>query len=169
MAWAKVERVLRDLDAGVVPTSRAHPVLVATTTAARGGFLWLVIAALLAARGGGARRAAGRGLVAAGAGMACGHLLSALVRRPRPPARDLPARESLPEQPSSSSFPSKHAATAAAFTVAVTLRSPRAGVFVVPVGVLVCYGRMRTYIHWTTDVLGGAALGFAIAYLLRRR
>ncbi|WP_173426367.1 phosphatase PAP2 family protein [Amycolatopsis orientalis] len=163
------EDALRELDDNELPTSRPHPVLIAVTTAARGGLLWLVVAALLASRRGNSRRAAGRGLVAAGAGMACGHLLSALVRRPCPPARHLPARESLPERPSSSSFPSKHAVTASAFTTAVALRAPKAGAAIAPLAVAVCYGRMRTRVHWPTDVLGGVALGCTVAYLLRRR
>ncbi|MEV6907840.1 phosphatase PAP2 family protein [Amycolatopsis sp. NPDC051071] len=122
-----------------------------------------------ATRPGDTRRAAGRGLLAAGAGMLSGHLLSALVRRPRPPARGVPARASLPERPTSSSFPSKHAATASAFATAIALRAPRAGAAVAPLAITGCYSRMRTDVHWPTDVYGGVALGVTVAYLLRRR
>lgn len=169
MTWSEGEEALRELDAHGLPTSRVNPVVVAITTVARGGFLWFVVAGLLALRRGSSRRAAGCGLVAGGAGMLSGHLLSALVRRPRPPTRRLPARASLPEQPTSSSFPSKHAVTAAAFTTAVALRAPKAGAAVAPLAFVVCYGRLRTHVHWPTDVVGGVALGFAVAYLLRGR
>ncbi|WP_340688052.1 phosphatase PAP2 family protein [Amycolatopsis coloradensis] len=167
--WPVGEEALRKLDDHGLPTSRAHPVVVATTTAARGGLLWFVVAGLLAVRRGSSRRAGVCGLVAAGAGMVSGHLLSALIRRPRPATRRLPARESLPERPTSSSFPSKHAVTAAAFTTAVALRSPKAGAAVAPLAFVVCYGRVRTHVHWPTDVFGGVALGFAVAYRLRGR
>ncbi|MEV7037527.1 phosphatase PAP2 family protein [Amycolatopsis sp. NPDC051061] len=133
------------------------------TTGARGGGLWLGVAGLLSLRGGHWRRAARRGLMAAATGMAGGHLLGLLLPRRRPRAHAVPARQALPEHPTSSSFPSNHAMVAAAFTTATVLTAPSAGLLTVPLATVVCYGRVRTRVHWPGDVAGGAALGIAIA------
>lgn len=146
-----------------LPVSQPPTAIVAVTTAARGGVLWLVVAAVLARRPGPWRRGAREGLVSAGCAMAAGHALKGLVRRRRPPTRRLPARRALPERPSSYAFPSTHAAAAAAFAVGVGLEAPAAGAAVTPLAALVCYGRLRTWVHWPTDVYGGVALGVAIA------
>jgi membrane-associated phospholipid phosphatase len=55
-----------------------------------------------------------------------------LVRR-RPAAADLPAHEALVHKPRSPSFPSAHAAVAAAFTTALACRIGPAGLGVAPV------------------------------------
>ncbi len=100
--------------------------------------------------------------------MAASHALARLVGRRRPRARDLPARRALPESPSSPSFPSKHAATSVAFATAVAVERPVTGLWVTPLAAVVCYGRLRTRVHWPSDVYGGAVLGAGVAVLLHR-
>ncbi|MEV6909202.1 phosphatase PAP2 family protein [Amycolatopsis sp. NPDC051071] len=139
------------------------------STAARGSALWAVIAAGLATRAGTARRAAMRGMTAVAAASAAGHVLGGLLgHRRRPRAEHLPARQALPEHPDSSSFPSAHATAAAAFTTALWLEHAVLGAAVAPLAVVVAYGRVRTRVHWPTDVAAGAALGVATALLTRR-
>jgi undecaprenyl-diphosphatase len=61
--------------------------------------------------------------------------------------------------PSSTSFPSGHSASAAAFAVAVGSGLPAAAV---PLGLLaaaVGYSRVHTGVHYPADVVGGLALG----------
>ncbi|RSM49032.1 phosphatase PAP2 family protein [Amycolatopsis balhimycina DSM 5908] len=156
-------------DENDLPVSRPAWPVTALSTVAQGGVLWVFVAAVLAWRPGSRRRAAGRGLVAGAAGMASGHAVKAVVRRRRPPAQRLPARQALPEQPKSSSFPSTHATTAAAFTVAVALTAPAAGAVIAPLAAAVCYSRLRTRAHWPTDVYGGAALGAVVGGWVHRR
>ncbi|NKE62376.1 phosphatase PAP2 family protein, partial [Lentzea sp. PSKA42] len=95
--------------------------------------------------------------------MPVGHLVSLMVHRRRPEAATMPARRALPEHPDSSSFPSKHAVTAAAFGTATALEDRGAAVFVTPVALLVAYSRLRTRVHWPTDVLGGLLIGVLVA------
>jgi membrane-associated phospholipid phosphatase len=156
------------LDDNDLPVTRPAWPVTAVSAVSRGGLLWLVVAGALACRPGSWRRAAGRGLVAGATGMALGHGVKALVRRKRPPARQLPARRALPDQPTSSSFPSTHTTTATAFTVAVALTAPAAGAVVAPLAAFACYSRLRTRAHWPTDVYGGVAIGAFAGYLVCR-
>ncbi|KDN20143.1 phosphatase PAP2 family protein [Amycolatopsis rifamycinica] len=156
-------------DENDLPVTRPAWPVTALSAAAQGGVLWVFVAGVLAWRPGPRRRAAGRGLVAGVAGMAFGHGVKAVVRRPRPPAQELPARRALLEQPKSSAFPSTHATTAAAFTVAVALTAPATGAAIAPLAAAVCYSRLRTRAHWPTDVYGGVALGAAVGGIVHRR
>jgi undecaprenyl-diphosphatase len=143
-----------------LPADRPSPVVIAASLTARGGLLWLPVAGLLTAAGKG--RAARRGLLAAVVAMPLGHLLSQVIHRRRPVSH-VPARQALPEHPDSSSFPSKHAVTAAAFGTATALEDRTAGVLVTPLVLLVAYSRLRTRVHWPSDVLGGLAIGALVA------
>jgi hypothetical protein len=69
----------------------------------------------------------------------------------------------LPNPPTSSSFPSGHAAFAAAFATAVALECPKAGLAIAPLAAAVAYSRVHVGVHWTSDVLAGAAVGSGIA------
>jgi hypothetical protein len=69
--------------------------------------------------------------VAVASGLA--HLTRQVLVRRRPAAADLPAHEALVHKPRSPSFPSAHAAVAAAFTTALARRIGPAGLGVAPV------------------------------------
>ncbi len=144
-------------DTELLPTRAPNPVVIAASVTARGGALWLPVAGLLALCG--KRRTAKRALLAA----TLGHLVSLVVHRKRPPVANMPARRALPEHPDSSSFPSKHAVTAAAFGTATALEDREAAIFVTPLVLLVAYSRLRPRVHWPTDVLGGLLIGSLVA------
>ncbi|MGE3288775.1 MAG: phosphatase PAP2 family protein [Pseudonocardia sp.] len=131
--------------------------------------LWLAIGAGFAARRGASRKAALRGVAAiAGASFTSNVVLKPLLPRRRPAASELPAYQTLPKPPTSSSFPSGHAASAAAFATAVALESPRLGAAVAPVAAAVAYSRVHVGVHWASDVVAGAAVGAGIAAATRR-
>ncbi|USX53289.1 phosphatase PAP2 family protein [Lentzea sp. HUAS12] len=161
------EDELAELDADslhnseVLPTRRPHPVIIAASLTARGGLLWIPVVGLLAVAG--KPEVAKKALGAAVIAMPIGHLISLVVHRRRPQAAGIPARQALPEHPDSSSFPSKHAVTAAAFGTATALADREAAVFVTPLVLLVAYSRLRARVHWPTDVLGGLAIGALVA------
>ncbi len=141
----------------------------ALSTAADHSLLWFGVAALLATRKGASRKAAMRGVLAiAGASGTANAVLKPLLPRRRPAASELPAYQMLPSPPTSSSFPSGHAASAAAFAMAVALESPKLGLAIAPVAGAVAYSRVHVGVHWSSDVVAGAAVGSGIALATRR-
>jgi undecaprenyl-diphosphatase len=139
-----------------------------TATANHGG-LWFAVAAVLAARQGVTRRAALRGIISVGgASFLANVVLKTMLPRRRPAAELLPEQRRLVRRPTSSSFPSGHAASAAAFATAVAMESPRSALVVGPLAATVAYSRVHTGVHWSSDVLAGAAVGSGVAMATRR-
>lgn len=123
------------------------------------------IAAAGTPRGG---RAAVRGLASLALASATVNTLGKrTVRRPRPLLDGVPAIRHLQRQPLTTSFPSGHAASAAAFAVGVALESPRWGAAVAPIAASVAFSRIYTGVHYPSDVLAGAALGAGAALAVR--
>jgi membrane-associated phospholipid phosphatase len=119
------------------------------------GRLWLAIAGVLGLAGGDRRRAAVHGTLGWAAGEVVAAGLKQVVRRRRPALR------SLGHGVRTSSFPSAHAAAAAGFAAAATTAHPPVAGIVVPVAAAVCWSRVATARHFTTDVAAGVALGAA--------
>lgn len=140
------------------------------TRAADHGALWFAVAAALAlTRGERERRAALRGLVSMGMASAIANgPVKWAVRRPRPGLESVPAIRQLARQPVTSSFPSGHSASAAAFATGVALESWPAAVPVAGLAVGVAYGRVHTGVHYPSDVAAGLLLGAGCALLVRR-
>jgi len=147
-----------------LPARPPSPVVTVATTAGRGGALWLLWCAAEALRPGGDRRFARRAATAVAVALGVSQLLKRIVpARPRPEQPGGPARRELPERPDSSSFPSAHAASAAAFTTAVLRHDRRLALVVTPVAAIAVYGRLRTRVHWPSDVVAGVTIGVAAA------
>ncbi|MDQ1674670.1 MAG: hypothetical protein QOC98_3232 [Frankiaceae bacterium] len=146
------------LDAALPPLTRS----------ADHGRLWLGVAALLAVTG--RRRAAVRGLASLGVASAVANgPLKLATRRARPGLDGVPVLRRLTLQPSTSSFPSGHSASAAAFALGVALEEQPA--LAAPVGALaagVAWGRVHTGVHYPGDVAAGVALGAASALAVKR-
>ncbi|MFI6871653.1 phosphatase PAP2 family protein [Nocardia sp. NPDC050406] len=165
---SRPDRWLMRRSAALRPTS-ADGLLRTLSVSANHNRLWMAAGLALYAAGGTVpRRAAVRGLVATGiaSGLANG-VAKPLFPRRRPPGEAVPLVRRLMNPPVSSSFPSGHSASAAAFTVGVGLEYPRAAAVVAPVAAAVAYSRVHVGVHWPTDVLAGVALGSAIAVLTR--
>lgn len=152
-----------------LPRSGADEGLRKLTASADQGGLWIAVAAVLAVRAGVTRRAALRGLISlSGASLLANVVLKPVFPRRRPAAELLPVDRRLVRRPKSSSFPSGHAASAAAFATAVALESPRSAIVVGPLAATVAYSRVHTGVHWGSDVLAGAAVGSGVALATRR-
>src|SRR3954471_7985225 len=147
----------------------AERVLPRLSRSANHGVLWFAAAAAMAAaRTPRARRAAARGLASLSlASLTINTLGKRSVRRPRPVLDPVPLVRQLKRQPITTSFPSGHAAAAAAFAAGVALESPAWGAAVAPVAFSVAMSRVYTGVHFPSDVLAGAALGAGAAFAVR--
>jgi diacylglycerol kinase family enzyme/membrane-associated phospholipid phosphatase len=151
------------------PSPRLDRVIPRLTSAADRSVLWLGTAAVLAATGERGRRAALRGVVSLSVASAVANGPAKwLVRRPRPGLDDVPLIRQLRAQPRTTSFPSGHSASAAAFATGVAIESTALALPVTAAAAGVAYGRVHTGVHYPGDVLAGVALGVGCALLVRR-
>lgn len=130
------------------------------------GLLWAGVAAGLAVFG--AHRAALRG---AASMLVAGFVSDVVVKRffdgPRPGWDAVPHARRLRRYPRTTSFPSGHAASAAGFAAGVAWESPAAGAVIAPLAAGVAYSRLHVGAHWLSDVMGGIAIGAAVASIGR--
>jgi undecaprenyl-diphosphatase len=82
--------------------------------------------------------------------------------------RERPHLRPLVEVPHSGSFPSGHAATSFACAGVLAWLSPRLAVPALLLASAIAFSRVYVGVHYPLDVLGGAALGLAVATALRR-
>ncbi|MGD1218763.1 bifunctional phosphatase PAP2/diacylglycerol kinase family protein [Streptomyces krungchingensis] len=148
----------------------ADPALRRLSHSADHGALWFGTAAGLAAAGGRtARRAALRGVGAlALASLTVNTVVKWSTRRPRPLLDLVPTVRHLRSQPHTTSFPSGHSASAAAFATGVALESTRYGALVAPFAAAVAFSRVYVGVHYPGDVLAGVAIGVGAAALTCR-
>jgi diacylglycerol kinase family enzyme len=121
--------------------------------------IWMAMSIVMAVAGGEkGRRTAFRGLIAVGLTSLLANLVAkSLLRRSRP-AHPVPEARSLPA-PKSSSMPSGHTASAAAFAHVVGAAYPR---FRIPLNILAAaigFSRVYTGVHYLSDVAAGWFLG----------
>jgi diacylglycerol kinase family enzyme/membrane-associated phospholipid phosphatase len=148
----------------------AEPVLPRLSRSANHGLLWFGAAAGMVALGRGtrSRRAAVRGVASLALASATINTVGKRsVRRARPVLDAVPVIRRLKRQPFTTSFPSGHAASAAAFATGVALESKGWGAVVAPVAAAVALSRVYTGVHYPSDVLVGAALGVGAAFAVR--
>ena len=144
-------------------------VMPSLSQAANHSVLWIGIAAALAAADRPrARRAALRGLASVVLASAASNVIGkGLTGRARPSAA-VPRSRRLPHAVRTTSFPSGHAASAAAFATGTALELPA---LAAPVGLLaaaVGASRVVTGVHFPSDVLAGFAIGTAAGVLTLR-
>ena len=132
--------------------------------------LWIGLAATMAATPRrSTRRAALRGMAAVSLASASANLVGkTVIRRQRPGVVDIPLIRQLHRVPDSSSFPSGHAASAAAFATGVALENPYLALPVAALAAGVAASRVVTGVHYPTDVVAGAAVGVAAGLLTTR-
>ena len=136
--------------------------------AADHGLLWIAVAAGLGSRRDKwTRRAALRGLAGMAIASASANVLAKrLVGRTRP--GPLPGSGSARRLPRTTSFPSGHAASAAAFATGVALEVPALAVPVGGLAAVVGASRVVSRVHYPLDVLAGFALGTAAGLVTLR-
>jgi undecaprenyl-diphosphatase len=151
-------------------TPRLDRVLPRLTRAADNSALWLGVGAVLWAAGGPReRRAAMRGI----GGIVLASAVSngpakLLTRRARPSLLEVRSSRQVRRSPRTSSFPSGHSASAAAFASGVALERPELGI---PLGLLaggVAVSRVHVGMHYPGDVVAGVAVGLLATYAVSR-
>ena len=139
------------------------------SASANQGRLWIGIAAGMALVPGKTRRAALHGVLAQGVASAVTNVVfKTLLPRARPLPEHLPVFRFVHPQPKSSSMPSGHSASAAAFALGVGLVRPAIGAALAPVAAGVAYSRVHTGAHWPSDVFFGSAIGAGAALVTRK-
>ncbi|MDQ6779259.1 MAG: phosphatase PAP2 family protein [Actinomycetota bacterium] len=171
-AWLRdVERVdVAVYDAILrTPTPSVDRHMSRLTQAANYSRLWVGSAAILAAtRGAPGKRAAAHGIAAVLVTSAVANLvMKPLGSRRRPDPSEAPAERRAP-MPTSTSFPSGHAASAFAFATAVGAVLPREAIPIRALASAVAYSRVHTGLHYPADVISGALLGTMLAQLTTR-
>ncbi len=128
--------------------------------------LWIAMSAAVAVFDGWrGRRAAVQCMAAIGATSLVVDLVGKLAfPRERPDAVPVPPNR-IGRRPTSSSFPSGHAATASAFATAFRREYPLFGLPVSALAAVVGYGRVHTGVHYPSDVIAGALVGSGVASL----
>lgn len=158
------ERVAR---AHVPALDRALPLL---SRSANQSNLWIVVAGAFAA-GGGRRgqRAAIRGIGSiVVSSLLVNQGLKRIVKRPRPALRNVPIARRVRVPPLTTSFPSGHAASAAAFATGVSIEQPAAAPPLALIAGAVALSRVYVGVHYPFDVLAGAGIGATVAAATRR-
>jgi membrane-associated phospholipid phosphatase len=89
--------------------------------------------------------------------LALNYALKRVVRRERP--RELRGRPPLIAAPASPSFPSSHAAMAAAGAIALSVYAPDAWLLFATLAVLMAASRVYLAVHHVSDVVAGLAVG----------
>jgi undecaprenyl-diphosphatase len=146
---------------------RAIPLL---SRSANHSALWLAVAAgLWLSRGRRAQRGAVRGLGSiAVTSLTVNQGIKRLIRRPRPSVRGVPAVRRVKVPALTTSFPSGHAGSAAAFASGVASELPAAGAPLALAAAAVGFSRIYVGVHYPLDVLAGAAIGAGMGRLSRR-
>ena len=66
--------------------------------------------------------------------------------------------------PGGYSFPSGHTVSSVVGATVLTRANKKFGYVAIPLAVLIAFSRMYLFVHFPTDILAGAVLGFAIGF-----
>jgi undecaprenyl-diphosphatase len=140
-------------------------VMLVASALGAGGFIFWVTAAIAMVFPN--RRAAAWRMILAGSltWVVSEYALKPAFDRPRPYEVDS-SIVAIDGKPLTRSFPSGHAATAVAYSVAGTRVFPGSALVWWPLTLLISVSRVYLGVHWPSDVLGGIAVGLACSWFV---
>jgi len=141
-------------------------VMLALTEIGRGGTVWAVTAVVRGTLYPRLAMAACQAVIAVTLAWVVPEAVKPLVVRPRPYIASATLQTVAGERPSSHSFPSGHAASAVAGAYTVGALWPAARAVSWGLAALITVSRAYLGVHYPTDLLGGALLGWLIAWLV---
>jgi undecaprenyl-diphosphatase len=161
-----------DTAARVWLTTHHHPiadvVMVGLSIIGRGGAMWIAITIALVIMDRGRLRAAGVVAVALALSFVMTDLvIKPIVARSRPFEASVATRV-IDRRPLTYSFPSGHAASSVAAAITLSQLWPAGRVVLWSLATLVAMSRIYVGVHYPLDVLGGALLGLACAWVANR-
>lgn len=143
--------------------SALDPVMVGISYSATSGLIWFVLGFLMICSRRWRRCGVSVIVAVVLAYVVVDVILKPLVCRDRP--FDAADFDLLIAAPDTWSFPSGHTASAFAGAAAVLIHNRRWGVAAMVYAALVGVSRMYLCVHWPTDVIAGALIGTALAFL----
>ena len=139
------------------------PVMVGISYSATSGMIWFVLGFLMTCSRRWRRCGVSVIVAVALAYVVVDAILKPLVCRDRP--FDVEDFQLLVPVPDTWSFPSGHTASAFAGAATVLIHNRRWGALAMIYAALVGVSRMYLCVHWPTDVIAGALIGTALAFL----
>ena len=125
------------------------------------GIMWYSVCAIGAVAAPEHRRTFGRAAALVFGSFFANQAVKFVARRPRP---ELPGLPALVHTASQRSYPSAHATTSTAAAVTLSKLLPRAPVYAFATGLAL--SRLYLGVHYPSDTVAGAALGWAFAELV---
>jgi undecaprenyl-diphosphatase len=165
----RIDAIDQRIDNWVEPARSLQPlnrVMDMASAAGDWSRVWHVANLALIARRGHRRDAALFALALGAESLMVNQGLKRFIRRPRPTTSG--DERSHVRTPSTSSFPSGHASSAAfAISLMSTLRGRSTARRLIPFGAMVAYSRIHVRLHHASDVIAGAFVGIALGRVAR--
>lgn len=138
--------------------------MVVASALGAGGFVWIILGSIAGIFPGHTAAMWRLWLAVAMAFLIVDDLVKPFFARPRP--FDVMEIHLIDARPNSPSFPSAHAAMAAAGALAAARIFPGARWILWPAALVIALSRVYLGVHWPTDVFAGFAIGCAVAWFV---